>query len=112
MDQSKAVLYYNNIEVGKVYFYSNIIGTKILVNVALELFESPCFEANTFVTGQVFYTSDDRVLVEKNKILSFKGISTGGSFTNKNITVIVKTDETLIRLVTIIVEDSDCKCNN
>ena len=109
--QSNPTLYYNNNEVGKIYFYANTIGTKYFENVIVELFESPCFEANTFVTGQMFHNNIG-FLFKKDKILTFNSISTGGTFLNKNITVTIQADETLIRHVTIVINDSDCKCNN
>ena len=104
-------MYYNNIIVGKIYYYSNRVDKQYFENVVVKLNESPCFKSNTFVTGQLFYDVDtDTNIFNKNKNFSFKSLSTGGTFSDKNIKVSIKTDETLIRYLTINMEDYHCDC--
>jgi hypothetical protein len=116
--QSYARLYSDYNEVGKIYYYSNeisqtfpLVTNKNFSNVVIELYPSPCFDSNTFVSGQLFYGIATNVF-ENNKKYSFRGLSTGGSFADKNVKVNIYTNDTPIRKVTINVKDFNCECNN
>jgi hypothetical protein len=109
ISQSYATLFYGVFEVGNIFYYANRISQKdksgIIVNqffenVVIKLHPSPCFELDTFVSGQIISTLSS-VIFDNNKKYSFNGISTGGSFTGKNIDVSIFTDNTPIRKVII-----------
>jgi hypothetical protein len=117
--QTYAPLFYGNKQVGIIFYYTNRIFNVMnenalyqnFENVVVKLFESPCFEPNTFASGELFYDGLlKNPVFDNNKEYSFKAISTGGSFVNKNVVVNIKTDNTPVRLVTITVNDFECKC--
>ena len=99
---SNARLFNEGIEVGKIYYFSNNIkeispmNNKYFDNVVIELFPNQYFEPGTFLTGQLFYGSSTNVF-GKNKIFSFKALTTGGSFINKEIIATITSNETPIR---------------
>lgn len=121
IEQSYATLFYGIREVGKIFYYSNFISIKepsierslkeYFDTVFIKLEPSPCFELNTFVSGQLFSTNISSIF-EKDKKFSFKGLSTGGSFEDKNVDVSIITDNTPLRKVIINVKDLKCKCDN
>lgn len=121
IEQSYATLFYGIHEVGKIFYYSNIISIKeqslvrplreYFENVIIKLEPSPCFELNTFATGQLFYTQPTSTF-ENNKKFSFTSLSNGGSFEDKNVNVSIITDNTPIRKVIINVKNLKCKCDN
>jgi hypothetical protein len=121
IEQSYATLFYGIHEVGKIFYYSNFIALReqsvirplreYFENVIVKLEPSPCFELDTFLSGQLFYTNISSTF-DNNKKLSFKSISAGGSFEDKNINVSIITDNTPIRKVIINVKDLKCKCDN
>ncbi len=98
-------------QVGKIYYYSNSIlqyfpevENKFFENVVLELFPSCCFKPDSFVTGQLFYTSGTNIFKNNNKY-SFNSLTNGGSFEDKRVKVIIETDNTPFRKVKIIIHD-------
>lgn len=110
VEQTFATLFHNNLEVGKIFYYSNVISTNMIKyqlfeNVAIKLYSSPCFEENTFAIGNLFYEDNNYMLFNENKELNFKSISTGGSFENKNVCVNIKTNDTPIRHLEIKIHD-------
>lgn len=116
--QSHARLFYGITEVGKIYYFDNkisqtfpVITNKYFENVVVELHPSPCFDFGTFVSGQLFYGIVSNVF-DNDKKYSFKGLSTGGSFSDKNVDVSILTDGTPIRKVIINVKDLNCNCDN
>ncbi len=109
--QSFAPLYYNNIEVEKIFYFINNIKQTItdnkikkLKNVVIDLHPSQYFESKSYITGQIFDSSSTNIF-ENNKVLSFKALTTSGSFTNKNVNVNIVVDDTLIRKVIIDITD-------
>lgn len=118
--QTFASLFYENTEVGKIFFYSNrtygITDVPEIYqnfeNVAIKLYSSPCFEENTFAIGNLFYEGNSFIVFNKNREYNFKAVSTGGSFENSCVNVNIKTDETPIRHVIIKVDELNCKCDN
>jgi hypothetical protein len=111
LSYSNARLFFDYNEVGKIYYFSNSIQqlfpitiNKYLENVVIELYPSPCFETGTFLIGQLFHGINSNIF-DKNKTYSFKSISSGGSFIDKEINVSIKTDESQIRKVKIIINN-------
>ena len=105
MVYSNARLFSDCFEVGKIYYFSNNIkdillpnNNKYFDNVVIELYNNKCFESDTFLSGQLFYTVSSNIF-DLNKQYPFESISTGGSFTDKEIYTTITTDETPIRKV-------------